>query len=205
MSAKDLVSVFDFKLITAIFIATELAKRPRKNWRRCCDRSIPWLSKTFRGEPDVLRLGANELAGSDLVMEGSEIIIYTCNKYKEQQEFLKQRVIDGKYVGFIYCPPGTAKSTATYAFALDLKRSWIVTWLHYTKQYPISCVRSTVRFDGGKKIQQANQKVRYRRAWARIARRSCKCKTFSNFGWFCARLARRYPQDFRCMSCLVAE
>ena len=51
MSSKDIVSVFDLKLITAIFIATELAKRPRKKLRRCCDQ----ITSRFQIEQNVSR------------------------------------------------------------------------------------------------------------------------------------------------------
>ena len=142
MSVNNVKEYFQLSLAQSIAVVRELVTRPRNDWEQCFQR--PEFVEARSGVPPaqvIVRLSADELSGSGLVRDGSEISLYVREMFTRQHNFLSQKVLTENSVGFIYGPPGTGKSTATYAFVTNLDRSWITTWLHCSDQYPVYCVR----------------------------------------------------------------
>ena len=55
---------------------------------------------------------------SGLCQEEKDTILYRRNAVKKQFDFLKDKVIHDKMIGWIVGPPGTGKSMSSFAFAI---------------------------------------------------------------------------------------
>ena len=76
------------------------------------------------------------MQNSGLYQEDKDIILYRRNAVKKQFDFLKDKVMHDKMIGWILGPPGTGKSMSSFAFAIGTEcyqSSWLVTWMHCTK------------------------------------------------------------------------
>ncbi|CAH0476302.1 unnamed protein product [Peronospora belbahrii] len=61
----------------------------------------------------------------------SQLKLYCRPSFHRQIDFMREKVLEEKHVGYVLGPPGTGKSTAAMVFALAVDRTrWDVIWIH---------------------------------------------------------------------------
>ncbi|KAH9183716.1 hypothetical protein AeNC1_014309 [Aphanomyces euteiches] len=111
------------------------AEGPYKKQRVDIDpHPAPELPQIDISGPYVMIPG--ELLQMSAIGSKRDILLYRRAQVNELWQFLNDRVIAEKKLGYIVGPPGTGKSMATLSFVASLDRTqWRVIWIHLAKQF----------------------------------------------------------------------